>query len=122
MVIQGEAETRHNTCRAADSVALGCAALAPRLNFSTFRYSEDIFATGCKPDASEPTLSYKASINNHTRTRTRDSSQAVIRASAFYARKVFALRWLSAGFNRLRAADNGVFYAVMKVRCEKNGS
>ena len=25
------------------------------------------FSTGCKPDTSEPTLSYKASINNHTR-------------------------------------------------------
>ena len=29
--------------RAADRVALGCATLAPRLNFSTLRYSEEIF-------------------------------------------------------------------------------
>ena len=29
--------------RAADSVALGCATLAPRLNFSTLRCSEEIF-------------------------------------------------------------------------------
>ena len=29
--------------RAADSVALGCVTLAPRFNFSTLRYSEEIF-------------------------------------------------------------------------------
>ena len=28
----------------------------------------DIFATGCEPDPSEPTLSYRASMNNHTTT------------------------------------------------------
>ena len=38
----------------------------------TFQLSDtllgrDIFAAGCEPDSSEPTLSYKASINNHTR-------------------------------------------------------
>ena len=43
--------------RAADSVALGCVALAPHFTSQALRSSEDIFAydpdlTGCGPDAS----------------------------------------------------------------------
>ena len=35
--------------RAADSVALGCVALAPHFNFQTLSFSEDIFETGGDP-------------------------------------------------------------------------
>ena len=64
--------------RAADCGALGCFSLAFRFIFQALTYSEDIFAaggdthhpTGCKHDASESILCYKASINNPTRTRS----------------------------------------------------
>ena len=64
--------------QAAGSMALGCVTLAPHFNFQTQMLKSYFWSwwwytpPGCKPDASEPTLFYKASLNNTTRTRAGD--------------------------------------------------
>ena len=60
---------------ATDSVGLGCVTLAPHFNFQLSDTLKSYFWSwwwytppGCRPNASEPILYYKASINNPTRT------------------------------------------------------
>ena len=51
--------------------------LLSTLNFSIPTLNELIFATGCKPDAFEPTLCYIASINNHQEKKGKKDNYVV---------------------------------------------